>query len=72
MLEAAEREFGQASRSFFLSFKPGTLLWAWPFSILLSPSCLTANSPQLAAAPCWNPNFLGLENKASREAVPRS
>lgn len=72
MLEAAEREFGQASRLYFLSCQLGSSALGLAFSILLLPFCLTANSPQLAAAPCWKPNFLGLENKASLEAVPRS
>lgn len=69
MLEAAERESGRASQQALLpSFQLGICLCSRPGS-RPSPFRLTASSPQLAAAPCWNPDFLCLENKASQKAV---
>lgn len=52
---------------------PASLPAAWPLAPCslfsrLTPVC----SPRLAAAPCWNPNFPGLENKATQKAVRRS
>lgn len=66
MVEAAERELGWASQLALLLQLPARELSSR--GTLLSPA---ASSPQLAAAPCWNPNFPGMENKASRKAVPR-
>lgn len=66
MVEAAERELGWASQPALRLQLPARDLGSR--GTLLSPA---ASSPQLAAAPCWNPNFPGLENKASQKAVSR-
>lgn len=62
-LKAARRELEWTSQQAPAS--PAALGISAPglaLALFLLPPVGTSSSPQLAAAPCWNPNFLGLEN----------
>lgn len=71
-LEAAGRSRGRAGQHALLLQLPARTLRPRLAPCSLPPtSRLTACSPRLAAAPCWNPNSLGLENRATQQAVRR-
>lgn len=58
MLEASEREFGQASRPYFLSFQLGSSPLGLAFSFLLSPFRYQLSTAR--CCPLLEPQFSGL------------